>query len=427
MSYNTRKGNAGYQTTGMAPKTGLNAGPTAAAVGQRRPVVTNNFISSGTLAGTQKPGGLPMTPQQLPPRLASQQTSYVQQQQQPQRVVQQPPPQQMRSQPVNVSQQQVQVKEEQPKIVFNNTPEPVVEQEQSQMDTSTNGEQGKKPKPAWMKNTGKINKKERNRRRNQKLVKILQPKNAIMVLNELTGNVTYNISEFQDVSPYGNNVVSYRASIIIDDQEHSGTGKTKMLAKSAAAESAIKHVVLKKVKTGRPVVPVSDVADSTEPASMEVEAENPIGEVLPWQHIASFALHKLFSVWDDTGNLTEKVGLTPKKLANIVPEIPVASGEKKPAKKMPADPLSMNPIMLLNQMMPNALFEEVARVGAPPKIMFTYQCQYEGKTFFGYGTNKKVAKKYCAFEACQGLLNIKYPQDVYDPSQNTQYVAMGQQ
>lgn len=85
------------------------------------------------------------------------------------------------------------------------------------------------------------------RRRNKRLVKFLQPKNAVMVLNEMVGNSTYTLSENTDQLGDG---LQFKASVLVDGIEHFGYGKSKMAAKSSAAETAIRFLVLKRLKSG---------------------------------------------------------------------------------------------------------------------------------------------------------------------------------
>ncbi|KAJ8949345.1 hypothetical protein NQ314_008265 [Rhamnusium bicolor] len=61
--------------------------------------------------------------------------------------------------------------------------------------------------------------------------------------------------------------------------------------------------------------------------------------------------------------------------------------ENKPAKKMPANPETMNPLMLLNQMLPQAQFEEIGKSGNPPNVTYSYRCNVEELSFIGTGTN----------------------------------------
>lgn len=79
-----------------------------------------------------------------------------------------------------------------------------------------------------------------------------------------------------------------------------------MAAKAAAAECAIKYLVFKKLKSsGQTPENVFTQAENGGDVKMEEAGEEP--QVLPWQHVASFALHKLFLNWDDSGSITERV------------------------------------------------------------------------------------------------------------------------
>lgn len=66
-----------------------------------------------------------------------------------------------------------------------------------------------------------------------------------MVLNEMIGNSTYTLSENPDPFTDG---YQFKASVLVDGMEHYGYGKGKMAAKASAAETAIKYLVLKKLR-----------------------------------------------------------------------------------------------------------------------------------------------------------------------------------
>ena len=102
---------------------------------------------------------------------------------------------------------------------------------------------------------------------------------------------------------------------------------------------------------------------------------------------------------------------------------------------MPENAAHMNPMMLLNQMLPHAQFEELGRQGNPPNVIFTFKCTIDGQNFTGTGNieqllneqiiyvnlycagpNKKSAKKMAAFAVCHKILGIQYPPEVYTPS-----------
>jgi hypothetical protein len=84
-----------------------------------------------------------------------------------------------------------------------------------------------KRKPFWATktgNTGKISRKERQRRRNLRLSKILQPKNAVMILNELVKSATYTVSDL----PLPSEMNQYTANVLVDGVSHIGHGKSQI-------------------------------------------------------------------------------------------------------------------------------------------------------------------------------------------------------
>lgn len=62
------------------------------------------------------------------------------------------------------------------------------------------------------------------RRRNQRLRRLLLPKNALMVLNELVGNTPFNVIE-GDAASEGN----FKCCVVINGKEHVGIGECLFL------------------------------------------------------------------------------------------------------------------------------------------------------------------------------------------------------
>lgn len=417
MSYNTRRSNTGYGTP-------QNQG--APNIGQRRPVVTNNFVSGGQLP-QQKPPGTPQQLQQRPQQPPQQQQQQQQQpgitfraqgqqQQQGYQSTHQPSQGYSSQQQQQARYQQGQVKQEvktpqqqappkpavapavtpvAPVLPGSNPPPP----EDASMDTSS--EDGRK-KFWFNKGKGKkISKAEKVRRRNLKLSKILQPKNAVMILNELVKGCTYTAEELQVKVDMN----QFRGTVSFDGQEFAGTGRTKIGAKNAAAETALKHLVKNKQLTS--------IKRENGEEKMDIGEEDDT-QVMPWSHIASFAMHKLFSTWGEDISLVNKIG--PQEIGAIaggpkqgVPQDP------KPAKKMPENPEAMNPLMLMHQMLPNAIWEETGKSGVPPNVVFSFSVTVDNKQYSGTGSSKKIAKKMAAFAACHDVLKINYPPEVWAP------------
>lgn len=166
--------------------------------------------------------------------------------------------------------------------------------------------------------------------------------------------------------------------------------------------------------------------DNTE--SMEGSGETP--DEIPWSSLASFALYKLFLEWQNQGTVVPvpRPGLSPKVKKE---------GEKKPVEKkeLPANAELIHPVMLLNQMRPGLIYNEVSRVGNPPNITFTLAIEVDGQEYTGTGMsfksnlsllnlpvptnfsniftakNKKDAKKFAAKAALHGLYNLVYPEE----------------
>lgn len=70
----------------------------------------------------------------------------------------------------------------------------------------------------------------------------------------------------------------------------------KMQAKNNAAEAALRHFI--KSKKINEVKPEDDGEEK-----MDVSEEDGAEAPLPWQHVASFAIFKLFSSWGEDPNI----------------------------------------------------------------------------------------------------------------------------
>ncbi|XP_060522172.1 double-stranded RNA-specific editase Adar-like isoform X2 [Cylas formicarius] len=422
MSYNTRR------SSGFNPNQ-QNVGN----IGQRRPVVTNNFVPGGQLQPQPQQKSQPGYNQ--PPQRSQQQgqqqaqINFRNQQQRPQPQQQTVPPQaygnQQPPQQPNFQQIKVEpttpVKPPTPVVPAPNPPAPE-NKDVDAMDTSGEGEDGKvKRRPIWARGI-KISRKEKLRRRNLRLSKMLQPKNAVMILHELVKNTAYEVEELS--CKIDNN--QYKATVMFEGETHVGLGRSKIQAKNAAAENALKYLVknkqLKLTKSEEGTEGGGGGGgrqdDTTEEGEkMDIQTDEG-STVMPWQHVASFALFKLFSSWGEDPVLTSRVSQAQELLGG--PKVAVTPGERvdtitKPAKKLPNKPEEINPLMLLNQMCPQAQFEELGKAGTPPNVTFTFQVTIDGQTFNGSGPNKKTAKRLAAYAACHSVLKISYPPEIWVP------------
>lgn len=150
------------------------------------------------------------------------------------------------------------------------------------------------------------------RRRNFKLSKILKPKNAVAILNEIIKDLSYEVTNVSNRSDGR----SFKASVNYDGIVHEGYGNlcftcsnikiylmsflgfTEEQAKNGAAEVVLKHYI-KTNKMGDQQKKPDEGVEKMEVAPDDENAHVP----LPWQHVASFAIYKLFSQWEEDPNL----------------------------------------------------------------------------------------------------------------------------
>jgi len=80
-----------------------------------------------------------------------------------------------------------------------------------------------------------------------------------------------------------------------------------------------------------------------------------------------------------------------------------------PMKKIPEDANLRHPVMLLNQLKPNVIYNE-SREGEQPRVTFVITIDIDGKQYVGRGRNKKEAKKQAA-KAALAPMGIVYTEE----------------
>jgi len=265
------------------------------------------------------------------------------------------------------------------------------------MDTTVdNASEGSKKIPGWMKigPDGKpIKRKPNLAKRNAMFRKHLQPKTAVMCLNELVSGLKYNT---EPLAPIG----SFSATVEVNGSTYRGYGSSKSLAKQAAAEAALVSFV-----KPPPAADDKDAVDDT-----------------PWKTVASFALYKLFAEWSEgsSGKPAAPQVVTPALTGGAVPDLrnylsevqyqhaiskPTSNGantqpkqQKKtptlqPAKKI-ADEHKINnhPVMVLTQLCPSIKYNLEEHVGPNNAKSFTMSAEVEGNVYSADGPNSKKTK-----------------------------------
>lgn len=273
----------------------------------------------------------------------------------------------------------------------------------------------------------RLNKRMKRIRLNQRLRKTLQPKNAIMVLNEMKAGVQFTFPENQ--GPMSNSLYLVHAEL--DGKTYVGQGLSKPLARQNAAENALKALLLEKMTSAAMKARMD--AENDGQGHMTSESTNQSGDnnedggstlmettvddsnEIPWSSLASFALYKLFLEWHNQGTSVPvpRPGL-PSPVKPVKKE--VASAHKTPVQKeLPPNATSIHPVMLLNQMRPGLVYVELNRVGNPPYTMFTLAVEVDGIEYTGTAKNKKDAKKVAAKGALLALYDLSYPDDAGKP------------
>ncbi|CAN8014770.1 unnamed protein product, partial [Ixodes persulcatus] len=201
--------------------------------------------------------------------------------------------------------------------------------------------------------------------------KMVQPKNALMQLNELKPGLKYSVESQEGPA----HQPSFVVSVDVDGQTFTGRGQSKQLAKHAAAQAALKSFVH---------------ADFT---SDEVEQEEGAGIFSKFSSgaaaIAEFHRDQLKRFSAD-GEDDSPGGASAKKASRAAEE-----ADKK------------NPVMLLNELQPGLEYTLVAENAAVPTQRFTMAVTVaNGDVYEGCGSNKRLAKAAAARSALLKLYNI---------------------
>ncbi|KAJ8731069.1 hypothetical protein PYW07_004233 [Mythimna separata] len=265
-------------------------------------------------------------------------------------------------------------------------------------------------KPHWMKSklpgVKKVSNKERRRRQNENLRRLLTPKNALMVLNEMMPNE--QVANQFKVEPSATNAYyktpnthNFCADLTIDGNSYKGYGDNKLMARNAAAEQAIRDLIIKKMNK------VINSDSTTSLAIPDSGSQNgDVGtdeEALPMIQLASFALHKLFTEWEYEGHKVPQLKPTSLSTSESLLE------PTKKGKELPGNASQMHPCMLLTYMRPHLEYRELAVEGdRPQNMLFTMGVEVDGTTYVGKASNKKEARKLAAKAACQELFSVTF-------------------
>lgn len=283
--------------------------------------------------------------------------------------------------------------------------------------TEVDGQNGNGLKRRFMRQP--IPKKVKRLRRNRRLRKILTPKNALMSLHELLGP---GLSDFT-IMPEERGFV---ASVFVNNVQYEGRGQSKMAAKNSASEKALRDIIIQRMiqspkaqplKTGSDTASVAgntdDLREDIDMADGNENDNDEEGEV-PMLHLASFALHKLFSEWQSEGYEIPdfKIGSGPLALeAMAIDKPPSAAGIPPKRQQLPENAHDMHPTTLLCMMRPATKYVDLGSEGQVPNILHRIGVEVDGNHFIGTAKNKKLARKNAASEACNEMFGTNFVKD----------------
>ncbi|XP_058444855.1 double-stranded RNA-specific editase B2-like [Malaya genurostris] len=128
-------------------------------------------------------------------------------------------------------------------------------------------------------------------------------------------------------------------------------------------------------------------------------------------HLASYALYKLFSEWQDAGfeipaikPVKPSVKLTETGAHPLAPKVPKTKGD------LPEDAANRHPTALLAFMRPQVPYEDLGsnNNNDPAKREFSVGVTVDGQRFIGKARSKKLARKEAAAAACRSLFEVAF-------------------
>ncbi|XP_041779419.1 double-stranded RNA-specific editase 1-like isoform X2 [Anopheles merus] len=287
----------------------------------------------------------------------------------------------------------------------------------------------------------KKSEKQRKARQLRRLRKWLMPKNAIVALHELQGP---GMTEFT----INTNGQETKAELVINNVRYEATAPNKNLAKAQASEKALRDLVfaqMARVKQQRSAgATKSTIASNTDDnvdgangnsngdgndgtaAAGETEPMDCIeSEDLPMEHLAAFALHKLFTQWEAEGFevpfikpsrtkvVTAASGQTapaanaqPEQGGGIMPKV------TKTVADLPSDASKRHPTALFAYMRPQIAYEDLGSNNDQTNREFIAGLRSDGQYFIGKGRSKKLARKAAAIDACKILFGVEFDDSV---------------
>lgn len=174
----------------------------------------------------------------------------------------------------------------------------------------------------------------------------------------------------------------------------------------------------------------------------ETDTKDENATEVPMLHLASFALHKLFTEWQSEGfEIPDfKIGshgtpvegsADPEVLPTAAPVVPIKTQVPDNANTLHPTTLlcmvsavlppkttnqnqnltSLHLLIFLLQMRPGTKYVDLGTEGKSPNVSHSVGVDVDGSHFIGRAKNKKLARKLAARDACNALFGTQYPMD----------------
>ncbi|KAJ6638462.1 hypothetical protein Bhyg_11197, partial [Pseudolycoriella hygida] len=242
---------------------------------------------------------------------------------------------------------------------------PKVEQASVPMESTGNDEAPQKP--FLHRTKKKASSREIRQRQNRRLRKLLTPKNALMALYELIGNKNCDFKINADAK-------GFLAEVLVNNVRYEGRGSSKTQAKNDASEKALRDLIIQKMVERPKKVQTPDGNEANNSDDVEMKDNDSTVEV-PMMHLASFALHKLFSEWQNEG-----FEIPDLKSTNQQDKV-VAHKVSPDKTELPANYETMHPSMLLSMMRPNTQYVDLGSEGTTPNVVHRFGVTVDGQSF----------------------------------------------
>uniref|UniRef100_W8BCT8 Double-stranded RNA-specific editase 1 n=1 Tax=Ceratitis capitata TaxID=7213 RepID=W8BCT8_CERCA len=272
--------------------------------------------------------------------------------------------------------------------------------------------------------------KEKKIRQNRQLRKTLIPKNALMALNEVVG---LTISEFIITSSTGGGFV---AVVSVNDKQYEGKGNSKMAAKNNASEKALRDYVLEKMRekprlrkistNNDEALDTSDMQPNNEEPSengddgqqdnVSNSGATPAFDDVPMVNLASFAIYKLFTEWENEGYAVPEL-----RVAHPIQPGSGTDTETSPQPKIPKAPPvrselphnweTIHPSTLLCMMRPGLQYRELGTMGDAPNVLQRMGVTVDDVNYESSGRSKKTARRNVAVCVLNELFGTNFTKE----------------